>query len=144
MTRERQRSPELQRLQRVEALCSFFEGEWLQDRPPDLARHLENARAEDRPALLKELLLVEWAYRAKKGDRPALEAERERFAGLGDVVEAAWRRWGELAPATQGGDGTPTGAGPCPGWWARSGARCCWAAPRASRSWIVCGRRRAG
>ncbi len=78
--------------QRIDAACVRFEEAWQAHcgRPtevprPVLEEHLEGA-ADDRPMLLRELLLIERAYREKLGEAPVEAEYLTRFPGDGDAV----------------------------------------------------------
>jgi serine/threonine protein kinase len=99
--RTRPRPPVVERLERVEAICSRFEQEWSRETPPPLAAWLDEAEQGDRPVLLRELLLVEWSCRERLGKPPDVEGYRSRFGELTAVVEDAWNAWGSLSNATK-------------------------------------------
>jgi hypothetical protein len=80
-------------LRRVDAACMRFEDEWQAGRQPDLAAALEAFPEPERPAVLAELLLLEWTYRLQKGESVFTEVYSRRFSTCGAAVQQAWQRW---------------------------------------------------
>jgi tRNA A-37 threonylcarbamoyl transferase component Bud32 len=91
-------------MERVDPLCDRFEDALEQGGWPNPQAYLDEAEPADRPALLEELLLLEWSYRVKRGDGPRRDQERLRFAALAGAVEAAWERWLSLSTVSAGAD----------------------------------------
>jgi serine/threonine-protein kinase len=84
---------ELELLRRIDAACERFEQGWRRGEPTRLEDELELAAEGDRPALLPQLLLLEWSYRRDRGEAFTLGQYRDRFAGLAGAVEQAWEDW---------------------------------------------------
>jgi hypothetical protein len=70
----------------IDSLCARFEQDWLDNRRPAIETYLAQVHEEGRPALLRELLLVEWSYQRRSGGQPNLDEYRRRFAHLGAWV----------------------------------------------------------
>jgi serine/threonine protein kinase len=88
-----QRPPHLQRLELIDAACARFESALKQGGRPSIQAFLDEAAAADRSDLLEELLLLEWTYREKRGERPIPKDDRQRFSALAGAVDSAWQRW---------------------------------------------------
>jgi serine/threonine-protein kinase len=71
---------------RADQECDRFEAAWKAGRRPRLEEHLAAVPEPDRPALLRELLLLEVDYRRLTGEQPAAEEFLARFPGL----DRAW------------------------------------------------------
>jgi serine/threonine protein kinase len=83
----------LAQLRRLTPICDRVEQAWQQGASPRIENELAEASETDQPALLCELLLLEWTYRRQRGEGVDLSAYRERFAANSDVVDVAWGRW---------------------------------------------------
>ncbi len=70
----------------VEALCDQFEAAWKQGRPPRIEDVLAQAGGESPLLLLRELLVLEIAYRTAAGEAPQPEEYLPRFPDL----DAGW------------------------------------------------------
>jgi serine/threonine-protein kinase len=70
----------------IDSLCDRFEQDWLDQRRPVIESYLAQVPEEGRPALLRELLLVEWTYQRRSGRQPGFDEYRRRFAHLGAWV----------------------------------------------------------
>jgi tetratricopeptide (TPR) repeat protein len=81
---------------RVDAVCNRFEQAWKDGRPPAIEDYLAEAPALERPALLRELIALDMAYRRLAGEQPQAEEYLARFPGV--VLAAA----GAAAPAPTG------------------------------------------
>ncbi len=77
-------------LRRVAAVCNHFEDAWKAGQRPRIEDYLGAAPEPDRPALLRELLALELAYRRLKGETPLLEEHRQRFPEHAEIVQAVW------------------------------------------------------
>ncbi len=84
---------ELELLRRVDAACGRFEQCWKRGERPRLEDELETAAAGDRPALLVQMLLLEWSYRRDRGEAFTLAEYQARFAGQAGTVEQGWEEW---------------------------------------------------
>jgi serine/threonine protein kinase len=73
---------------RIDAICDTFEAAWRAGQKPRIEAHLDSIDLEARPALLRELLLVEWELLEERGLTVDQEACLQRFPeyepGLGD------------------------------------------------------------
>ncbi len=92
----------------LDVVCVAFENAWQVGGSPALADYLADCPAADRPALLRELLLLEWEYASQRGVLPLNPAEyAARFAGDQDVAWAAWEvhqtRFGSSTREVRGG-----------------------------------------
>jgi tRNA A-37 threonylcarbamoyl transferase component Bud32 len=90
-------SVELSVQQRVDASCVRFEAAWKahrherQTQPrPQLEAYLEGAAETDRPLLLRELVLIDRAYREALGEVVTTEEYRARFPNDGQAIEEAF------------------------------------------------------
>jgi hypothetical protein len=83
----------LEQMLRIDTVCLRFEMAWQEGRRPRLEDALTEVLAGDRPALLGELLLLEWDYRQKSGEPIDRAGYTQRFANQADTVESAWQRW---------------------------------------------------
>jgi serine/threonine-protein kinase len=66
-------------VRRIEQVCDRFEAAWKEGRSPRLEDFLGTAAAGERALLLRELVLLETAYRRLRGDDPRAEEYRDRF-----------------------------------------------------------------
>jgi hypothetical protein len=122
----------LSRAQRVDAACVRFEAAWQAGQQPAVEAYLGGVREEDRPALLRELLALELAYRRRGGEAPWAEELLGRFPGHADLVHAVFHEaspppLAATPPATGGGGGPGSPAGgaapgetPAPPWAERN------------------------
>jgi WD40 repeat protein len=72
----------------VDKICDRFEAEWLAGQRPRIEEFLQDAPESVRPALLRELIAVDIAYRRQLGENPDLEDYRRHFPTF-DLGEAA-------------------------------------------------------
>jgi hypothetical protein len=79
-------------LGRIELVCDRFEWAWRGDAKPRIEDYWREA---DGPDLLRELLVLELAYRIKRHDRPKAADYHPRFAAHPKVIRAAF----ETVPA---------------------------------------------
>jgi pSer/pThr/pTyr-binding forkhead associated (FHA) protein len=70
----------------IDTLRGRFEQDWLDNRRPAIESYLAQAPAEGRPALLRELLLVDLRHQRQAGRQPSPDEYRRRFAHLGAWV----------------------------------------------------------
>jgi hypothetical protein len=87
---------------RVDRACDRFEAAWKAGRDPRVEDYLAEARQEDRPALLGELVALERELRRRGGDRASVREYRERYPGQEDRIDAAFR-----GSSTRGGGEDP-------------------------------------
>lgn len=78
-------------------LCDQFETAWKSQQAPRIEDYLVHTRESARPALLRELLLLEVDYRARAGQVPAASEYRARFPDFVGVVNAVLETF--LVPA---------------------------------------------
>jgi serine/threonine protein kinase len=83
----------LAQLRRLSLICDRVEQAWQQGGRPRIEEELATVSETDRPALLGELLLLEWTYRRHNGEAVDVAAYQQRFAASADVMCSAWRRW---------------------------------------------------
>ena len=69
-----------------DAECDRFESAWRAGRRPRIEDHLAAVPEAQRPALLRELVLLETDYRRLAGEQPSAEEYLARFPGL----DRAW------------------------------------------------------
>jgi ribosomal protein S27E len=91
-----QPAPDASRFRRFDPICDAFEAAWhraiAEDLdPPQIERSLEEVPAADQPALLSELLAIEFTFRRQAGESAVVSEYLERFPDERDVVEAAFR-----------------------------------------------------
>jgi serine/threonine-protein kinase len=95
---------------RREGVCDRFEAAWRAGQRPRIEDYLPDAPAPDRPALLRELLVVELAYRARLGERPDPAEYRARFPGQAGLVRAAFETMPTPPPSVDRPAAGPTRA----------------------------------
>jgi serine/threonine protein kinase len=94
----------------VESVCHSFEAAWQAGGRPPIEDYLRDATADTRGPLLRELLRIDLARRARLNEKPTLEEYRRRFPEDGELLWAVFRETPttpDLSPAV-----TP---GPAPG-----------------------------
>src|SRR5262245_18760911 len=106
---------------RLDQVCNRFEDAWRAGQRPSVAAFLAEAAGPAGPALLRELLRLDFEYRGRAGERPAPEDYLGQFPEQAELILAAFREFfpeppaGEqgCAPETLGGPrGQPTQAAP--------------------------------
>src|SRR5262245_43919979 len=75
---------------RVDALCRRFEAEWSAGREPRIMDFLRAVPDPERPALLRQLLLLELELLWDRGQRPTPEEYHARFPEHAGVIDAAF------------------------------------------------------
>ena len=60
----------LSREERVDRICDAFERQWKAGEKPRIEEYLDRAAAGDREHLLRELLALEWEFRANAEEQP--------------------------------------------------------------------------
>ncbi|NQT11854.1 MAG: serine/threonine protein kinase, partial [Planctomycetes bacterium] len=85
---------------RIDLACDELEAAWQRQEQPRIEEYLVGFSESDRPRVLRELLLVELAYRRSR-EEPKVEEYRERFPEHAEVIEAAFcdSQTTELPPA---------------------------------------------
>jgi tRNA A-37 threonylcarbamoyl transferase component Bud32 len=63
----------------IDRACDGYEAEWKSGRHPRIEVYLADAPEHERPALFRELLLLEIEFRDAGGERPTVEEYRARF-----------------------------------------------------------------
>ena len=86
----------------LEGIYNRFETAWRSNQPPRIEDFLGTVAEPERPALLRELLAIEVAYRRVNGDDCGAEEYRARFPGL-DAACLAEALAEEAAPADGAG-----------------------------------------
>ncbi|HTL56210.1 MAG TPA: serine/threonine-protein kinase [Candidatus Limnocylindrales bacterium] len=81
-----------ERRQRIDMLCDAFEASWRAGQSPRIEAELEKIEGPSRPALLKELLLVEWELAEGRGAPIVAEAYVARFAGFESMIREMVRQ----------------------------------------------------
>jgi serine/threonine protein kinase len=76
------RPTDLAQARRIEPVCLAFEAAWKQKTAPSLQVYLHRVSAVDRPALLRELILLEAHYRRRRGETIGAAEYEERFPEL--------------------------------------------------------------
>src|SRR4051812_10288140 len=89
---------------RIDRACVRFEAEWKAGGRPAAEAYLAGWDGAERAELLVQLLAVEFHYRRRAGDRPALAEYLGRFPADREAVERAGREHGPVA-------GSPPDAG---------------------------------
>lgn len=91
---------------RVDEACDRFEADWMAGARPRIEDVLDPLAPADRGEFLRELLLIEAAYRREFGATPTAAEYKARFPEYGPVVEAAFGRlnagssWNRTDPIT--------------------------------------------
>jgi serine/threonine-protein kinase len=75
---------------RVDAACDRFEADWKAGRRPRIEAYLAAAAESERPALLRELLMLELEFRARSGEHPTREGYRARFPEHEALIDATY------------------------------------------------------
>lgn len=76
-------------VRRLDPVCDRFEGTWLAG-PPRIEDYLEEVVEPDRPALLRELLMLDLEYRTRAGNRPSAEEYHQRFPSSGALIDTVF------------------------------------------------------
>src|SRR5262249_32462181 len=74
----------------IDAACDRFERQWQAGRYPRIETALAGMPAVSHPALVRELLALELAYRRRAGEHPAAEEYHQRFAEHGAAIAEAF------------------------------------------------------
>src|SRR4051794_17402494 len=72
----------------VDRACDRYETEWKAGRHPRIEAYLADASEPERPALLRELLLLEIEFRRAGGERPTPEEYRARFPWHSALIDS--------------------------------------------------------
>ncbi|MEK6239205.1 MAG: serine/threonine protein kinase, partial [Planctomycetales bacterium] len=82
-------SLDLSALERIDLVCVQVEDEWRAGKTPYWETELEGMQPAERNALLWELLLLEWEYRARRNEVCDLADFQQRFPGDRELVAEA-------------------------------------------------------
>src|SRR5262245_47048403 len=93
-------------LERIIAACDRFESALRAGESPRIEDHLEAAREEDRPILLRELLGIEVEVRLGQGEALDPSEYRGRFAGQQAIVDAIFAEASAANSRRAGGPGS--------------------------------------
>src|SRR5687767_2147798 len=74
----------------LDQICDRFERAWQQGESPDLGQFLGDARDPERAWLLRELLLLEIAYRLRRDEQPQLTEYQSRFPDQHPLLQAVF------------------------------------------------------
>ena len=72
----------------IDQTCDRFESVWRANKRPMLEEFLGVIDTCDRPALLHDLLLLDWDYRKHAGENPQTKDYLDRFPEYASVIEA--------------------------------------------------------
>src|SRR5262249_12514128 len=72
---------------RLDPVCDRFEAAWRGGGRPRREDFFPQVEEPDRPALLRELLALARAYRARLGERPTAEEYRPRLPESADLID---------------------------------------------------------
>ena len=81
-----------ERRQRIDAICDTFEASFRAGQTPRIEAHLEQIEEAARPALFKELLLVEWELAEERGIEISQDDYVARYAEFSDVIRELFAR----------------------------------------------------
>jgi len=76
---------------RIDQICDRFEAAWKAGPRPMLEEYLSAAGEPERSVLLRQLLLLDWDFRRRAGDRPAGGDYLARFPGEQALIDAVGR-----------------------------------------------------
>jgi eukaryotic-like serine/threonine-protein kinase len=97
---------------RLDAVCLRFEAAWQAGRPPRIEALLDGVPPDERPALLRELVALDLAYRRRGGEAPTPDEYRPRFPDQETLLREVFDRADGL-PST-GAEGAAPPAAPPP------------------------------
>jgi tetratricopeptide (TPR) repeat protein len=92
----------------IDQTCDRFEAAWKAGLRPRPEEYLGSGTGPARPALLRQLLLLDWDYRRRAGDDPRADDYHTRFPDDATLIQDVGR---EMSGA---GDSTPAGANGLP------------------------------
>jgi WD40 repeat protein/tetratricopeptide (TPR) repeat protein len=100
---------------RVDQVCDYFEAAWKAAGPtadrPQIEEALQEVAEQDRPTVLRELILLDLFYRRQRGETPQPGDYQQRFPALdADSLAALFAD----APATADKEATPSGGAQMP------------------------------
>lgn len=71
---------------RVDQLCDEFEGEWAAGRRPEIGQFLDQVPLSDKSALFRELVALDWEYRQKNQEQPAVREYVAKYPAFADLL----------------------------------------------------------
>ncbi len=77
-------------IRRLESTCDQFEAAWSEGLRPAIEDHLPESDLPAQSALLRELLVLELAYRRQIGEQPTQEDYQVRFPTQGEIIASAF------------------------------------------------------
>jgi serine/threonine protein kinase len=77
-------------IERIDEVCDRFEAAWRAGQWPRIEDSLGEAQWPERPALLGELLVLDLAYRRRRGEQPAPEEYRLRFPEHSELIRRVY------------------------------------------------------
>jgi eukaryotic-like serine/threonine-protein kinase len=80
-------SPE--ELERLDRACDQFEQAWRGSQRPELRLYMEDLDTPVGKVMLRELLMIELAYRVQRGEKPSAEDYKAVFPDHAELIEAA-------------------------------------------------------
>jgi WD40 repeat protein len=78
-------------VRRIDQLCDRFEAAWKAGQRPRPEDYLSSAEESLRPALLRQLLPLDWEYRLRAGEQPQAADYDARFPGAAALLAALGR-----------------------------------------------------
>ncbi len=84
------RRPGLSQFSEIDAACDRFEDDWRAGRRPRIEDYLDAVPEPARPALLRELLMLELAYRRLHGEEATPDEYRRRLPAHDELILAAF------------------------------------------------------
>jgi serine/threonine protein kinase len=81
----------------VEGICTLFETAWQAGKRPEVEQYLNQIGKEARPFLLRELLLLDLAYRRRAGEQPVPADYQGRFPDEATLVAEVFRQTAEIS-----------------------------------------------
>jgi WD40 repeat protein/serine/threonine protein kinase len=85
----------LESKRRIDRVCLEFEAAWKSGQRPQIEPHLRAIPAEERRALLRELLFLDLEYRSRAGEEPGAGEYHDRFPGERELIENVFRSLSE-------------------------------------------------
>jgi serine/threonine protein kinase/Tol biopolymer transport system component len=95
--------PELEALERIDAICVQFERAWQKEEVPSLEEHLAQGLSDDRDSLLFELLMIELSHRQRRGEDWKWDQYQRRFEADRDCLDAVAEQLERYSSATTDG-----------------------------------------
>jgi hypothetical protein len=86
---------------RIDLICDAFEKAWNQGQRPEIDKYVQQAPAEDRPELFRELVALDWEFRQKLHEHPAVADYVARYPDFADLLKAS-----DISPLNQAANST--------------------------------------